>query len=148
MLKVGDTAPDFTLLTHEGQPLSLSSLRGHKVLLWFYPKADTPGWTTEGRGFRDQYADFEKHNIVILGVSFDTVQQNAAFAKKFDFPFKLLCDTDRKVGMAYGACSDPKAGYASRISYLIDEQGKITAAYPKVVPKDHPAQVLADALAA
>jgi len=81
-------------------------------------------------------------------VSFDTVQQNAAFARKFDFPFKLLCDTDRKVGMAYGACSDPKAGYASRISYLMDEQGKIAAAYPKVVPKDHPARVLADALAA
>jgi peroxiredoxin Q/BCP len=79
-------------------------------------------------------------------VSFDTVEQNAAFAKKFDFPFRLLCDTDRKVGMAYGACTDPKAGYASRISYLIDEQGKITAVYPKVVPKDHPAQVLADAV--
>ncbi len=81
-------------------------------------------------------------------MSFDTVQENAAFARKFDFPFKLLCDTDRKVGMAYGACSDPKAGYASRISYLIDEQGKIAAAYSKVVPKDHPARVLADALAA
>jgi len=77
-------------------------------------------------------------------VSFDTVEQNAAFAVKFEFPFRLLCDTDRKVGIAYGACSDPKAGYASRISYLIDEQGKIAAVYPKVVPKDHPAQVLAD----
>jgi peroxiredoxin Q/BCP len=78
-------------------------------------------------------------------VSFDTVQNNAAFAKKFDFPFKLLSDADRKIGMAYGACTDPKAGYASRISYLIDEQGKIAAAYPKVVPKEHPGQVLADA---
>ncbi len=84
---------------------------------------------------------------MILGVSFDDVAANAAFAKKFDFPFKLLCDVDRKIGMAYGACADQKAGYASRISYLIDEQGKIAAAYPKVSPAEHPKQVLADATA-
>ena len=78
-------------------------------------------------------------------MSFDGVEANAAFAKKFDFPYKLLCDTERKVGLAYGACSDAKAGYASRISYLIDEQGKIAAAYPKVSPREHPGQVLADA---
>ncbi len=78
-------------------------------------------------------------------MSFDGVEENAAFAKKFDFPYKLLCDTERKVGLAYGACTDAKAGYARRISYLIDEQGKIAAAYPKVVPSEHPAQVLADA---
>jgi thioredoxin-dependent peroxiredoxin len=83
---------------------------------------------------------------VVLGVSFDGVEANAAFAKKFDFPYKLLCDTDRKLGMAYGACADAKAGYASRISYLIDEQGKIKAAYPKVNPGEHPKQVLADAI--
>ena len=85
---------------------------------------------------------------MILGVSFDDLKANAAFARKFDFPFKLLCDVDRKLGMAYGACSDPKAGHASRISYLIDEQGRIAAAYPKVVPAEHPKQVLADAGAA
>lgn len=78
-------------------------------------------------------------------MSFDGVEHNAAFAKKFDFPYKLLCDTERKAGLAYGACTDAKAGYASRISYLIDEQGKIAAAYPKVVPREHPGQVLADA---
>jgi len=80
-----------------------------------------------------------------LGISFDSVEQNAAFAKKFDFPFKLLCDTERQVGLTYGACSDVKAGYASRISYLIDEQGKVAAAYPKVSPREHPGEVLADA---
>jgi peroxiredoxin Q/BCP len=78
-------------------------------------------------------------------VSFDGVEANAAFAKKFDFPYKLLSDTERKMGLAYGACTDAKAGYASRISYLIDEQGKIAAAYPKVNPSEHPGQVLADA---
>jgi peroxiredoxin Q/BCP len=78
-------------------------------------------------------------------VSFDNVEANAAFAKKFDFPYKLLCDTERKIGLAYGACTDAKAGYATRISYLIDEQGRIAAAFPKVNPSEHPAQVLAAA---
>ena len=81
---------------------------------------------------------------MILGASFDSVAGNAAFAKKFDYPFKLLCDVDRKLGLAYGACADPSAGYASRISYLIDEQGKIARVYAKVKPADHPAEVLAD----
>jgi len=81
---------------------------------------------------------------VILGASFDSIEANAAFAKKFDYQFKLLCDTDRKLGLAYGACADASAGYASRISYLIDEHGKITKVYAKVKPADHPAEVLAD----
>jgi len=146
MLKVGDTAPDFTLQTHDGKNLTLSSLRGKKVLLWFYPKADTPGCTAEGRGFREQHADFVANNIVVLGVSFDDVESNAAFAKKFEFPFSLVCDTQRVAGMAYGACDNPKARSATRISYLIDEQGKIVHVYPHVNPREHPAQVLADVL--
>jgi peroxiredoxin Q/BCP len=81
---------------------------------------------------------------VILGASFDSVEANAAFAKKFDYPFKLLCDTDRALGLAYGACADASAGYASRISYLIDEHGKIAKVYAKVKPADHPAEVLTD----
>lgn len=80
----------------------------------------------------------------ILGVSFDSVVENAAFAKKFSFPFLLLCDTDRAIGLAYGACDDAKAGYARRISYLIDESGKIQKAYDSVSPRSHPAEVLAD----
>lgn len=80
----------------------------------------------------------------ILGVSFDSVAENAAFAKKFSFPFLLLCDTDRTIGLAYGACDDAKAGYARRISYLIDENGKIQKAYDSVSPRSHPAEVLAD----
>jgi peroxiredoxin Q/BCP len=80
----------------------------------------------------------------VLGASFDTVAENAAFAKKFSFPFPLLCDTDRELGLAYGACDDAKAGYAKRISYLIDEQGKILKAYAKVQPADHPDEVLRD----
>jgi peroxiredoxin Q/BCP len=80
----------------------------------------------------------------VLGVSFDTVAENAAFAQKFGFPFPLLCDTSRAVGLAYGACDDAKAGYARRISYVIDEQGTILKAYDAVSPRSHPVEVLAD----
>ncbi len=82
----------------------------------------------------------------MLGVSFDNVEDNAAFVKKFDFPFPLLCDTERTAGLAYGACDNPKARSANRISYLIGEQGKIARVYPQVNPREHPAQVLADVL--
>ena len=82
----------------------------------------------------------------MLGISFNDVEKNAEFAEKNQFPFPLLCDTDRSVGMAYGACTDTKARYASRISFLIDEEGKIARVYDKVNPREHPAQVLADIL--
>jgi peroxiredoxin Q/BCP len=146
MLKPGDNAPDFTVMTHEGKPLSLSSLRGTKILLWFYPQAGTPGCTTEGCSLRDNYSYYQENNIVVLGVSFDPPEDNAAFAKKFDFPFALLCDTDRKVALVYGACDNPKAAYAERISYLIDEHGSILRVYPQVDPRVHAAEVLADLL--
>jgi peroxiredoxin Q/BCP len=146
MLKPGDNAPDFTAMTHAGQPLSLSSLRGSKILLWFYPQAGTPGCTTEGCSLRDNYNYYQENNIVVLGVSFDPMEDNAAFAAKFDLPFVLLCDTERKVGLAYGACDNPKAAYAERISYLIDEQGRVLRVYPQVDPRIHAAEVLADLL--
>ena len=144
MLKTGDSAPDFTVQTHEGKTLTLSSLRGKKVLLWFYPKADTPGCTAEGCGLRDQSTDFHSRNVEILGVSLDSVEENARFAKKFNFPFLLLCDTARELSLAYGACDNAQASYARRISYLIDENAKIIKAYDSVNPRSHPAEVLAD----
>ncbi len=146
MLKPGDDAPDFTVMTHEGKLLSLSSLRGNKILLWFYPQAGTPGCTAEGCSLRDNYNYYQENHIVVLGVSFDPVEDNAAFAKRFDFPFALLCDTDRQVALAYGACDNPKAAYAERISYLIDEQGRILRVYQQVDPRIHAAEVLADLL--
>lgn len=87
-------------------------------------------------------ARFEQKNAVILGVSFDRGEKNAAFAKKYDFPFPLLCDTERKIGMAYGACDSPKARFADRISYVIGPDGKILQAHPKVSPKTHPQELL------
>jgi peroxiredoxin Q/BCP len=146
MLKVGDAAPEFSLPSHDGAMVSLASLRGKKVLLWFYPEADTPGCSLEGRGFRDHQEYYDDHGIRIVGISLDPLERNVAFARKFDFKFPLLSDVDRKIGLAYGACSDAKAQHAERISFLIDEQGKIARVYDHVDPRDHPAKVLAEIL--
>jgi thioredoxin-dependent peroxiredoxin len=144
MLKPGDKAPEFKVKTHQGKDVTLSDFKGKNVILWFYPKADTPGCTAEGCGFRDRISQFEKKNTVVLGVSFDTVDENAKFAEKFHFPFPLLCDTERKIGMAYGACATATDGHAQRIGYVIDGTGKIKQAHPKVDAKSFPETVLAE----
>ncbi|MGH7934191.1 MAG: peroxiredoxin [Candidatus Binataceae bacterium] len=146
MPNVGEPAPDFIATTHEGKSLSLSSLRGHKVLLWFFFAASTPGCTAEGCGFRDHRNYFEENDIVVLGASFDAIEDNAAFAQKHGFNFPLLCDTSRELALAYGACADSKARNPERISFLIDETGIIARVYDKVNPRDHPAQVLVDVM--
>jgi thioredoxin-dependent peroxiredoxin len=146
MLKVGDPAPDFTATSHDGRTISLTDFRGRKVLLWFFPEADTPGCTLEGRGFRDHQEYFDDNNIQLLGAGFDSVERNAEFARKHDFKFPLLCDVDRNLAIAYGACADPKARYCERISILIDETGTIARVYDQVDPRDHPAKVLAEIL--
>src|SRR5579864_7737457 len=146
MLKAGDTAPQFSAPSHQGVAVSLADFRGKKILLWFYPEADTPGCSLEGRGFRDHQEYYDDNGIRIVGVSFDDVECNAAFAKKYDFNFPLLCDVDRKIALAYGACSDAKAQHAERMSFLIDEKGTIARVYESVDPRDHPARVLAEIL--
>jgi peroxiredoxin Q/BCP len=142
MLNVGDQAPSFAVQDHTGAMRKLSDYRGKSVVLYFYPKADTPGCTVESCGFSDLYADFQNKNAEILGVSFDTVEENAAFAKKFGYKFPLLCDVKRGIGVAYGAANDAKAGYASRITYVIGPDGKIAQAHAKVSPKSHPKEIL------
>jgi peroxiredoxin Q/BCP len=143
MLNVGDPAPDFAVPDHTGRMRRLSDFRGKNVVLWFYPKASTPGWTLEGRGFRDHYAEFQAKNAEILGASFDTVEENAEFAREQGFPFPLLCDVKREIGLAYGSADSPTSENASRISYIIGPDGRVTHAYPKVSPKAHPDEVLA-----
>ena len=101
----------------------------------------------EGRGFRDLTAEFKRADAHILGISFDSEKANAAFARKYHFEFPLLCDTDHSIGLAYGACESLDAGFARRISYLIDPQGKIVRAYEKVDTARHAKQVLEDVLA-
>jgi peroxiredoxin Q/BCP len=146
LLKPGDQAPDFTLTSHDGTPFTLSAMHDRRVLLWFYPEAETPGCTLEGCSLRDQSSYYEENDIAIVGISFDDRERNAAFAAKYQFAFPLLSDPERKVGIAYGACEDRKALHADRISYLIDAAGVIERAYDKVDPRDHAARVLIDAL--
>jgi peroxiredoxin Q/BCP len=144
MLQVGERAPEFTLTTHQGKPVSLGDFRGHKVLIWFFPEAGSPGCTTEARSFRDHRGYFDENNVVVLGASFNTVEENAAFAAKQGLAFPLVCDTDHVLALHYGACADLKARYPDRISVLIDELGKVVRVYDSVDPRDHAARVLAD----
>ena len=146
MLKAGEAAPEFTLATDDGTQLALSSLRGRRILLWFFPEADTPGCSLEGRSLRDHREYFDQSAIEVIGVSFDSVADNAAFARKHNFGFRLLSDTTHEVALAYGACDSLKARYPERISFLIDTNGRIERVYDKVDPRYHAAQVLAGVL--
>ncbi len=145
-LSAGTPAPDFTLASHDGTVVSLKSFRGAKVLLWFYVEAGTPGCTLEARGFRDHRSYFDESNIRVVGVSFDTPEDNAAFEQKHQFGFPLLSDSYHAVAIAYGACSGADARYPDRVSFLINEHGMIEKVYDQVDPRDHPARVLADVL--
>jgi peroxiredoxin Q/BCP len=143
MLQPGDLAPSFTAPDHEGKPVSLSDLAGKFVVLWFYPKADTPGCTREGCGFRDRAEEFAARNTVILGVSFDGSEDNFAFHVKYGFNFRLLSDVDRRLGVAYGAADDASASHARRIGAIIGPDGRIIAYYPKADATTFPEQALA-----
>jgi peroxiredoxin Q/BCP len=143
MLDAGTEAPDFSVQDHHGKTVSLKDFRGKKVVIWFYPKADTPGCTVEGKGFTEDYKKFADKNTAILGVSLDGVADNKAFAEKFSFPFQLLCDVNREVALAYHAVQNAEDKYASRISYVIDEQGKILEAIEKVDTGTHSSDICA-----
>lgn len=149
MLQVGDVAPDFTLSDQNGQSVTLSKLRGKTVVLYFYPKADTPGCTAESCSFRDAQAQFDAVNAVILGVSPDTVAAQLAFADKFSLPFPLLADHDHKVAEAYGVWGE-KVNYGkkyfgiTRSTFIIDPEGRIQRIYNKVKVEGHSAAVLAE----
>ena len=137
MLEKGTKAPSFSVKDHNGNTVSLSDFAGKKIVLWFYPKADTPGCTIEGKGFRDDYEKFTEKNTVILGVSLDNEIDNKAFAEKFNFPYPLLCDVNHEIALAYKAVKGPQDEYASRISYVIDASGNILEAISQVDTKTH-----------
>ena len=103
MLEVGSKAPDFTLDDQDGNPVSLSNFKGQKVLLWFYPKASTGGWTTEGQMLRDEYKNFQKKNTEIIGMSADSVKAQKNFCSKQEFPFSLLSDPEKETIRSYNA---------------------------------------------
>ena len=137
MLEKGTKAPNFSVKDHNGNTVSLTDFSGKKIVLWFYPKADTPGCTVEGKGFRDDYEKFTEKNTVILGVSLDNETDNKAFAEKFNFPYPLLCDVNHEIALAYKAVNGPQDEYASRISYVIDANGNILEAISQVDTKTH-----------
>ena len=137
MLEKGTKAPNFSVKDHNGNTVSLTDFSGKKIVLWFYPKADTPGCTVEGKGFRDDYEKFTEKNTVILGVSLDNETDNKAFAEKFNFHYPLLCDVNHEIALAYKAVKGAQDEYASRISYVIDESGNILEAISQVDTKTH-----------
>ena len=146
-LKEGDPAPAFTGSTSGGE-VSLTKFKGKNVILYFYPRDDTPGCTKEACAFRDHFADFEKNGVVVLGVSADSVKSHDKFAKKFRLPFTLLADEDKKIAEAYGVWGQKsfmgrKYMGIHRVTFLIGSDGKIKKIWPLVKPEEHAAEVLA-----
>jgi peroxiredoxin Q/BCP len=147
MLKEGTTAPAFKTTDANGETVSLKDLRGQKVVLYFYPKDDTPGCTKEACSFRDDFATFKKRGIAVLGVSPDSEAKHKKFETKYNLPFTLLVDTDHAIADAYGVWGEKKfmgRKYMGvhRTTFLIDEKGKIKKVFEKVKPEDHASEVL------
>lgn len=147
MLEAGREAPDFTLPDQDGKRLTLSELRGETVVLYFYPRADTPGCTIQACGVRDRGADYAKAGARVIGVSPDKVEDVKKFADKFDLDFTLLADADHAVAEAYGTWGE-KSMYGkkymgvTRATFLIGPDGKIAKVFPKISPKTHDDVVL------
>ena len=143
----GTPAPDFTAPTDTGESLSLTSLRGKPVVLYFYPKDDTPGCTTQACGLRDAFPRFEGVDAVVLGVSPDDVKSHQKFRKKFDLPFTLIADTDHAIAESYGVWQE-KSMFGNtymgnaRTTFVIDRDGRIARVFEKVKPEAHTEQVL------
>lgn len=147
-LKPGDPAPEFSASATDGSTLRLSDLKGRPVILYFYPRDDTPGCTKEACAFRDEYAAFKKKGAVILGVSADSVKSHGKFTEKFKLPFPLLADEDKAIVKAYGAWGEKsfmgrKYEGIHRVTFLIGVDGRIQNVWPKVKPEAHAAEVLA-----
>ena len=147
MLEVGTMAPDFTLLNQNGEEISLSQYRGQKVILYFYPKDNTPGCTKQACGFAQLYPDFHEKGAVILGVSKDSVKSHKKFQEKYQLPFTLLSDPELQVIQAYDVWKEnnmygKKVMGVVRTTYLINEEGIIEKAYTKVKAAQNPEDML------
>lgn len=147
-IKEGDVAPDFSAPTNNGGTVSLADLRGKHVILYFYPKDDTPGCTKEACAFRDNFALFKQKGAVILGVSVDPVKAHDKFVEKFKLPFTLVADVDKKIVNAYGVWGQKtfmgrKYMGTHRVTFLIGPDGRIKKIWPLVKPDEHSAEVLA-----
>jgi thioredoxin-dependent peroxiredoxin len=147
-MNINDKAPDFTLQDENGKEVSLKGLRGKVVVLYFYPRADTPGCTIEACEFRDTYKQMQKTGAVLLGISPDTPKAQKKFQDKFKLPFSLLADADKKVANAFGVVQEKnmygkKVMGVVRTTFVISPEGKIQHIFPKVKPEGHALEVLA-----
>ena len=147
MIEEGKPAPDFELTTDAGDTVSLASLRGKPVVLYFYPKDDTPGCTTQACGIRDAYGEFQEAGAVVLGVSPDDERSHVKFKEKYELPFTLLADTDHAVAEQYGVWGEKKymgRTYfgVSRSTFVIDAEGNVKKIFHKVKPDTHADDVL------
>jgi len=148
-LKEGDVAPGFSAATNGGGKMSLAELRGKNVILYCYPKDDTPGCTKEACAFRNHFAEFKKTGAVVLGVSPDSVKSHDKFVEKFKLPFTLLADEDKKIVEAYGVWGEKsfmgrKYLGTHRVTFLIGPDGRIRKIWPRVKPEEHATEVLAE----
>jgi thioredoxin-dependent peroxiredoxin len=147
MPKVKEEAPDFELQSDDGRKVKLSDFRGHKVVLYFYPKDDTPGCTKEACGFRDAFAEYAARGVEVLGVSPDSVASHGKFKTKYELPFTLLADPSHAVAEAYGVWKQ-KTNYGrtymgiERTTFVIDEDGRISRVFPRVRAEGHAEQIL------
>jgi thioredoxin-dependent peroxiredoxin len=135
MIAKGQPAPDFEAPDQDGKPFRLSSLRGNPVVLYFYPKADTPGCTIEAKGFRDEYVDYQKQKVHVVGVSVDECDDQKAFRTKYGLQFPLVADKASKVGALYGVLG-PR-GNARRVTFLIDADGQVVDVVDTPAPDAH-----------
>jgi len=140
-LAVGVKAPDFTVKDTYGNVVTLSTYLGKPIVMYFYPKDDTPGCTKEACSFRDSYAEYQNKNIVVLGVSTDNEASHQEFTAKFNLPFPLLADSDRTLVKAYDVDG---GGYAKRVTYVIDASGKISHVYTSIKTDTHATDILAE----
>jgi len=148
MISAGEEAPDFTLCSDGGDHVTLSSLRGRPVVLYFYPRDDTSGCTAQACGIRDAYDEFERTGAVVLGVSPDDERSHAKFKQKYDLPFTLLADPEHTVAEKYGVWGEKtyrgrKYLGVTRATFVIDEAGVVAKVFPKVKPETHADDVLA-----
>src|SRR6266568_5535911 len=145
-LETGMKAPEFTAQVTSGKTIRLGDYKGKKVVLYFYPKDDTPGCTVEACGLRDRYQKIRDLGAEVLGVSVDDTGSHQKFTSKFNLPFPLVADTDKKITVAYGVLNE-KSNNSRRVTFIIDEHGKISRIFETVKPDKHPQEVL-DALKA